>query len=431
MGSADDIYDQLNVAYKALSKSFGKAMETDDVQNLLRHDENYFDLIMVEAIVSPAVIFSHFFKAPVISISSLGAPFGAHVASGAPIHPLLYPNIHLPKIYNLTIWDKKIQLWKAFQLESLVANCDILNNNLLRKMAGADVPTLQELTQNIHMTFLNVHPMWVDNQPVPPNVILLGGLHIAENYKIQRNPEIAQTLKLYLDSSKHGVVYMSLGTNIQLSQLGSKTIEMFFKVFRELPYNFVVKCDMENKSLPENIRLVKWVPQSNLLKHPKVKLFITQCGLQSTDEAIVAGVPVIGLPMFADQFYNSEKYLKHKIGLKYEIKYLTAETLKNAITTVIKDECYRKNIIKLRLLMYDKPQTSLERAIWWTEHVLRHGGAKHLRAPAANMSWAESFELELVLIFIVTLLFLIALIFICLYYSYMFVSKKNMNYKEE
>jgi glucuronosyltransferase len=37
--------------------------------------------------------------------------------------------------------------------------------------------------------------------------------------------------------------------------------------------------------------------------------------------------------------------------------------------------------------------------VWWTEYVLRHGGAKHLRTPAANVSWAEYYMLNYVLAF--------------------------------
>lgn len=48
--------------------------------------------------------------------------------------------------------------------------------------------------------------------------------------------------------------------------------------------------------------------------------------------------------------------------------------------------------------MRDQPQTPLERAVWWTEHVLRHKGAAHLRSPAANMHWTEYYAIDLVLI---------------------------------
>lgn len=39
--------------------------------------------------------------------------------------------------------------------------------------------------------------------------------------------------------------------------------------------------------------------------------------------------------MIADQWYNVEKYVHHKIGLKLDISTLTKEGLINAIETVI------------------------------------------------------------------------------------------------
>ena len=79
-------------------------------------------------------------------------------------------------------------------------------------------------------------------------------------------------------------------------------------------------------------------PHSLIPGHPKIKVFITQGGLQSTDEAITAGVPLIGVPMWGDQWYNTERYERHKIGVKLEIETLTEEIFENAIKTVISDD---------------------------------------------------------------------------------------------
>ncbi|KAI8423585.1 hypothetical protein MSG28_012669 [Choristoneura fumiferana] len=133
----------------------------------------------------------------------------------------------------------------------------------------------------------------------------------------------------------------------------------------------------------------------NIPIHPKVKLFITQAGLQSTDEAINAGIPVIGVPMLMDQWYNAEHYVQHRVGLQLDILTLDADVVKNAVETVIKDPSYRQNIVKIRELISDQPMSPLDRAVWWTEHVLQHGGARHLRAPAANMPWTQYYELDL------------------------------------
>ncbi|KAH9634408.1 hypothetical protein HF086_000234 [Spodoptera exigua] len=219
----------------------------------------------------------------------------------------------------------------------------------------------------------------------------MGGLH--------QKPvkELPKDLKTYLDSSKNGVIYISFGTNVLPSLLPQDKIQMIAKVFSQLPYDVLWKWDKDE--LPgrsKNIRISKWLPQSDMLRHPKVKLFITQGGLQSTDEAITAGVPLVGIPLIGDQWYNTEKYVHYGIGVKIDFPTLTEEIFENAINTVLSDKSYRQNIERLRRVMYDQPQTPLERAVWWTEHVLRHGGARHLRGPAANMSWTEYLELELV-----------------------------------
>lgn len=74
-----------------------------------------------------------------------------------------------------------------------------------------------------------------------------------------------------------------------------------------------------------------------ITEHPNIKAFVTQGGLQSTDEAIDAGVPLVGIPLQADQWLNTEKYELYKIGITLEMENLTEDTLRNAIKTVVHD----------------------------------------------------------------------------------------------
>ena len=73
-------------------------------------------------------------------------------------------------------------------------------------------------------------------------------------------------------------------------------------------------------------------------EHPNVKLFITQGGLQSTDEAITAGVPVIGIPMLGDQWYNVERYEYHKIGQGLHMETLTEKEVIDTVKKIIGDD---------------------------------------------------------------------------------------------
>lgn len=106
--------------------------------------------------------------------------------------------------------------------------------------------------------------------------------------------------------------------------------------FAELPYQVLWK--FENESLPgkpENVRIEKWLPQQDLLGHPNIKLFITQAGLQSTEEAIVNHVPLLAIPFLADQHANAKKIKKLGMGLHLDILTLSKDQFKEAIMEII------------------------------------------------------------------------------------------------
>ncbi|XP_047519726.1 UDP-glycosyltransferase UGT5-like [Pieris napi] len=420
-GKKDDMFAQMK-SFTVINPSVAAAQfKHQQVQDLYNRQEK-FDLIFIEAWQTQVYYYSHIFKAPVILISSFGMFGNEDIAVGAATHPLLFPKIVQQRTYNLTFWEKAKELYRNYWFRTLWSTMERDDRDLWRQLLGKDVPDFKEINNNIDMMFVNVHPMWISNQPLPPNIIPIWGI-----YKNQRKA-LPTDLQNYLDSSKNGVIYLSFGSNAHSSVLPPEWIQLFVRVFARLEYDVLWKW--EKTELPgksENIKISKWLPQSDLLRHPNVKLFITQGGLQSTDEAITAGVPTIGLPMLGDQWYNLEKHVYFKIGKKLDMETLTEEELETAIHTVINDTSYRDNIAKLRILMEDQPESALDRAVWWTEYVLRHGGAKHLRPANANMSWFEYYEVEFVLKLASLLLLLLVLVVAVLYFTYIkFVTKQKL-----
>ncbi|XP_050356426.1 UDP-glycosyltransferase UGT5-like [Nymphalis io] len=390
-------------------------LKSPAVQNLIRSNER-FDLIFVESCVRPTLIFSHIYNAPVIEFSSLGGVLSAFETIGAATHPIIYPNAMHRRIYNLSLWEKITELYIHYMNEHIFTKHVETENEILKSILGPDIPDLNDLRQNVQMMFLNVHPIWDFNRPVPPNVLYLRGLH----QKLQH--ELPEDIKSYLDSSTHGVIYMSFGSNVMPSKLPSDKLKIFTNVFSQLPYDILWKWDKDElPARPTNVKISKWLPQSDLLRHPKIKLFITQGGLQSTDEALSAGVPLIGIPMLSDQWFNVEQYVKFNIGKLTLIETLTEEQLMDAITTIINDPSYRQNVVKLNSFMNDQPQSSLERAVWWTEHVLRHGEVAYRRTPAANIRWADYYELKIVLILLFTLIVLLSFKILAIYLIVLFI----------
>nr|CAD7463939.1 unnamed protein product [Timema tahoe] len=114
-----------------------------------------------------------------------------------------------------------------------------------------------------------------------------------------------------------------------------------------------------------------------------------QGGLQSIEEALTVGVPLIAIPFFSDQDFNVKKIEEKGIGIRLNFADITKEKLLFALDKVINDSSYQKNVIHLATLLNDQPQTAMDRAIWWTDYVLRHKGATHLRTAAVDMPWYQ------------------------------------------
>lgn len=78
-----------------------------------------------------------------------------------------------------------------------------------------------------------------------------------------------------------------------------------------------------------------------------------------------------------------------------ELHTITEFKLTNAISEMLKPE-YKENVKKLRELVYDQPMTGRERAVWWTEYVIRHKGTKHLQYAGISVPFYQTYWLDFI-----------------------------------
>lgn len=138
----------------------------------------------------------------------------------------------------------------------------------------------------------------------------------------------------------------------------------------------------------------KWLPQDDVLAHPNIVLFISHCGKGGLSEAKYHGVPVLGMPILADQPSNLKIAEQEgwAVGLQYAD--LNEKTFSDALHEALSNPTYR-NVVKGHSLKFrDRPQHPLDNAVFWVEYVLRHHGAKHLQSPGVHLNFFQFYSLD-------------------------------------
>lgn len=195
-----------------------------------------------------------------------------------------------------------------------------------------------------------------------------------------------------MDKAVNGIIYFSLGGYLKSSDLPEEKLEIFLKVFAQMK-NVLVLWKFESVALKErhghNIIIGPWMPQQEILQHKNLKAFITHGGLLSTMEALYYGKPIIGIPFFNEQRSNVARAVKQGYGVEIEYDSLSEDSLKTAIDNVFNDTSYQSNAEKLSAIFRDNPIEPVDKAVYYIEHVIRTGGASHLKTAATKLSLIE------------------------------------------
>uniref|UniRef100_A0A2K5UZX6 UDP-glucuronosyltransferase n=1 Tax=Macaca fascicularis TaxID=9541 RepID=A0A2K5UZX6_MACFA len=226
--------------------------------------------------------------------------------------------------------------------------------------------------------------------PLLPNVDFVGGLHCKPAKPLPKEME-----EFVQSSGENGVVVFSLGSMI--SNMSEERANMIASALAQIPQKVLWKFDGKKpNTLGSNTRLYKWLPQNDLLGHPKTKAFITHGGTNGIYEAIYHGIPMVGIPLFADQHDNIVHMKVKGAALSVDIRTMSSRDLLNALKSVINEPIYKENAMKLSRIHHDQPMKPLDRAVFWIEFVMRHKGAKHLRVAAHNLTWIQYHSLDVI-----------------------------------
>ena len=141
------------------------------------------------------------------------------------------------------------------------------------------------------------------------------------------------------------LIYISMGTVINNN---AGFYHNCIKAFADTDFQVIMSVgnltDMTKfKNLPENISVYQNVDQIAVLS--KADVFISHCGMNSVNESLYYGVPLVMFPQTPEQGGVANRVNQLKAGIM--LKKNTVKNIQNAVKSLINDGEYRKNAISI------------------------------------------------------------------------------------
>ncbi|XP_043467692.1 UDP-glucosyltransferase 2-like [Leptopilina heterotoma] len=405
--------DLIPTVTKHYGNNFCDLMALDALQKLIKQSskDRSYDLLITEAFAINCYIgIGHILKIPVIIVSALNEFLWFDDILGNPMSNAYATNWVASVFQVKTFWERvKNHFFTHYYNYEYFEYTEEEQTLAMRKYLNPTIPSVREIEKSISLLLVNGYHSFFGIRPLSPAIVQVAGIQI-ELSDTKMTPE----LKIWMDDSKDGVVFFTLGSMIIIEDLSREIIQNLYASFAKLaPIRVLMKIVNRGKlppGLPKNVLTMSWIPQIPVLKHKNTKVFITHGGINSVQEGLYFAVPMIGFPLFADQPYNI-RILSDK-NVTYEMNYenITEKSLTKALNAVLYDPKYRESAKRESTLFRERPMSATDTAVFWVEYIIRNG-ANSLRSPSMDMPFWKAELVDIYLFFFISLLLISYIIF--------------------
>ncbi|KAM3962156.1 UDP-glucosyltransferase 2-like isoform 1-T1 [Aphomia sociella] len=401
-----------------------------NVQGFIHDPNERFDAVIAEYMFSGLHSgFSSVFKCPLIwSVSMEPNQIYFHLIDG--LHNPAYtynflsntdpPFSFLQRVMELyRLISYKYIMWSLSDDENESYNRAFASAAMLR---GQELPSFDEVRHNASLILGNSDVSLGHAMRLPAAYKQIAGYHIFDI------PPLPKELQDIMDMSQDGVIYFSLGSVLNSVDLSDDIKSGILKVFANLNQTVIWKLEERLSNLPKNVHIVSWAPQQSILAHKQCKIIITHGGLLSLIESVHFGVPIIGMPVFADQFINIDRSVRKGFARRINLhgNPEVSKDLKIAIEDVLKNPRYKEKAKEYSMMYHHRVAPPGDELIHWVEHVVRTRGAPHLHSPMLEVPLYQRLYLDLMAFISVAVLFFIKVV------NYIFkVVNKYINVKKK
>ncbi|KAL3120167.1 hypothetical protein niasHT_008921 [Heterodera trifolii] len=276
-------------------------------------------------------------------------------------------------------------LYDWLYLNNLMASYE---EPVIAEAFGQNFPPLKQIMRNVSLLFTNSNQFFEMPRPISNKIINIGGI---VEMKVK---ELDPGIKAIVDNSLNGTVIVSFGTFADINSMKSEMKMAFLEAFAHFPnYEFIWKVELSDEDAKvfakyKNVHPVKWMDQKSLLMHPKMRAFVSHCGLNSVSEAVQFGVPILAIPLLADQLYNAIMARVKGIAVQLDVGQLNRDgaeqLLVDGLDKVLNYPSYRQNVKLLKQKFVSTPFGAKEKLIKWVEFAAEFHDLNEL-----NLPWEE------------------------------------------
>ncbi|XP_061621641.1 UDP-glucuronosyltransferase 2A2-like isoform X2 [Phyllopteryx taeniolatus] len=396
-----EIFKAMSGMSKIMCKLASKILRDDDLMARLK--ERQYDLVLTDPALGTGVILAHALQVPLVyNVRWMASKEGHLVLAPSPLSyvPIVGSGLSdkmtfLQKIKNLGYFAIGEFQYRFLVMPQYQAVCD--------QFFGPEV-RYDELVQRADLWLMRADFVFEFPRPTMPNIIYMGG------FQCKPAGPLPDHLETFVQSSgEHGVIIMTLGTMV--SQLPTDIGDEIAAAFAKLPQKVIWSYKgAKPATLGNNTLVVDWIPQKDLLGHPKVKLIVAHGGTNGVQEAIYHGVPVVGIPLFFDQHDNLRRLTERGAAVVVTLASVDKDdNFLKALQEVLTNPTYRNNMQRLSRLHSDQPIPPIDNALFWIEFVMRYKGAAHLRTESYKLPWYAYHSVDIVFTFCTTVAVMILL----------------------
>ncbi|XP_047510867.1 UDP-glucosyltransferase 2-like [Pieris napi] len=411
--------------FNVLMKLANLTLLNENVVKLLNDKNIQFDVAVIERMFLDVYCgFSAVFNCPYVSFFPYHDDLNIFEVMHETPNPAYTANIGTGNIPPFSFYQRVQELffhmiYKTMKAYYITPKEEEFYNIMFKPFTnrrGRDLPKYDDVKHNASLALSTSHSSIGNSYLQPFSLVLIGGFHIDNVLD-----PLPKGLKKIMDSS-NGVILFSTGSQLTSEGMPKEMKTHIMRVFSNLNYTVLWKATMQEESLPENVNIASWLPQQSILGHPKCVLFITHGGILSVTEAVHFGVPIIGIPMFGDQFVNIRTAVKNGIGKEVKLSINLSDTLEKTINEVLSNPRYRERAKEMSRIYHSRMVPPGVELVHWIEEVVTSRGAPHLRSRALSMPLYQKYYLD----FIATILvLLIALVYILRTMFNIIVSKSS------